>query len=126
MINVKKMADDEVFVFGSNESGRHGAGAAKTAMDAGAVWGVGFGHQGSTFAIPTKDWDVQTLSLRSIEFYVCRFLAYADMREDLKFLVTRIGCGLAGYKDDDIAPMFVCAPSNVVLPDEWIAFIDGM
>jgi hypothetical protein len=119
VINVKKMADDEVFVFGSNEAGRHGAGAAKTAMDAGAVYGVGFGHQGSTFAIPTKDWHIYTLSLDSIKFYVNRFLAYADTQPDLKFLVTRIGCGLAGYKDEDIAPLFSDAPSNVILPDEW-------
>lgn len=123
MINVKKMADNEVFVFGSNEAGRHGAGAAKTAMDAGAVWGVGFGYQGSTFAIPTKDWNVETLSLDSIQFYVNRFLAFADAHEDLKFLVTRIGCGLAGYKDADIAPMFIGAPSNCVFPDEWAEYL---
>ena len=109
-----------VFVFGSNEAGRHGAGAALFARENhGAVYGVGVGRTGDSYAIPTKDKNIKTLPLAVIEKYVSEFIKYAAQHPATVFNVTRIGCGLAGYKDEDIAPMFKDAPSNCNLPKEW-------
>ena len=110
----------QVFVFGSNEAGRHGAGAARVAYEKhGARWGKGFGHYGDSFAIPTKDMSIMTLDLTVIRKYVEAFLQYASAHKDLTFKVTRIGCGLAGYTDQEIAPMFWEAPSNCLFDDMW-------
>lgn len=110
----------EVFVFGSNLAGRHGKGAALEARQKwGAVYGKGFGRQGMSYAIPTKDERLNTLSLERIYGYVRHFVAYAAAHRDEQFIVTRVGCGLAGYSDDQIAPMFQDAPPNCVLPQGW-------
>lgn len=120
----KVCPEGAIFVFGSNESGYHGGGAAATAVKAyGARMHKGFGPQGNSWAIPTKDWTIDTLPLEDIRPYVQRFLAYAKSFEEtypkVRFFVTRIGCGLAGYTDADIGPMFVGAPSNCILPEGW-------
>jgi len=110
----------KVFVFGSNLAGRHGKGAAKDALLLhGAVYGESFGHFGNSFAIPTRDRAIRTLPLPTIAGYVSMFLVYATMHEELTFQVTRIGCGLAGYTDLQIAPMFKHAPPNCELPKGW-------
>ncbi len=112
------MAD--IFVFGSNLAGRHGKGAALFArQNHGAIYGVGQGRQGNSYGIPTKDSNIQTLQLSQIENYVERFVYYAKQHPELTFNVTKIGCGLAGYTEDQIAPMFADAPSNCNLPDGW-------
>ncbi|MFP3556449.1 hypothetical protein SB861_37900 [Paraburkholderia sp. SIMBA_049] len=110
-----------IFVFGSNEAGRHGAGAALEAYKKhGARWGMSYGMHGSSFAIPTKDVNIETLPLERIQDYVTGFLAYAHgQRRVMTFKVTRIGCGLAGLKDEDIAPMFFTAPSNCQFDTAW-------
>lgn len=109
-----------IFVFGSNLAGRHGKGAALYARNNhGAVYGVGRGRTGNAYAIPTKDADIRTLPLPTIKIYVEEFLEYARQNPDLSFQVTRIGCGLAGYKNHQIAPMFKGAPINCILPEEW-------
>lgn len=109
-----------VFVFGSNESGIHGAGAAKFAYEKkGARWGKSYGHYGDSFAIPTKDEYIETMPLDRIQEYVQGFLAYARGHRKVKFQVTAIGCGLAGYKHEDIAPMFRMAPSNCSFDTQW-------
>lgn len=109
-----------IFVFGSNLAGRHGAGAALFARNNyGAVYGQGVGRQGYSYAIPTKDYRINTLPLETIQGYVNEFLLYARNHPELDFRVTRIGCGLAGYNDAQIAPMFVNAPSNCFLPEGW-------
>lgn len=114
------MTTKPIFVFGSNLAGRHGKGAALDALrDHGAVRGVGVGPQGSSYAIPTKDRNFYPLTLATIEVYVRDFLAYATKHAHLTFEVTRIGCGLAGYTDAQIAPMFAKAPVNCLLPVEW-------
>ena len=116
----------EIFVFGSNESGYHGAGAARLAADRfGAKMGQGFGMAGNTFAIPTKDWDIQTLPLNVVAMYVARFIAFAKMNPKKTFLVTKIGTGLAGLKIEDIAPMFQEAmkSGNIVLPKDFHDFL---
>jgi hypothetical protein len=110
----------QIFVFGSNLAGRHGKGAALTAYKShGAIYGVGIGIQGNSYAIPTKDENIKTLPLSKIEKYVKGFIKFAELNPDLSFQVTRIGCGLAGYEDSDIAPMFKDAPQNCMLPVGW-------
>lgn len=109
-----------VFVFGSNTSGRHGKGAAFYAT----AWcdarrGQGEGVQGRSYAIPTKDRFFNTRPLPEIAASVQRFLRYAESKPLLTFAVTRIGCGLAGYDDADISPMFADAPQNCLLPTGW-------
>ena len=111
---IKELAPNEVFVFGSNLGGFHGGGAARAAMNLfGAVWGQGVGLQGQSYAIPTMQGGVET-----IKPYVDEFVRFADSRPDLYFYVTRIGCGIAGFRDEDIAPLFKDALSlaNVALP----------
>lgn len=110
---------DEIFVFGSNEAGRHGKGAVLHAMKLGAVPGVSFGRRGKTFAIPTKDKHLKTLKLEQIQTYAFWFLSYARQNPNLKFFLTRVGCGLAGYTDKEIAPFFEGAPPNVRKPPGW-------
>lgn len=109
-----------IFVFGSNEAGIHGAGAARYAlMHKGAVYGVGYGRQGDSFAIPTKDWTVDQLPLDTIKSYVDGFIRFAKTFNTAEFHLTKIGCGLAGFQQSDIAPMFADAPKNVFLIDDF-------
>ena len=111
-----------IFVFGSNEAGRHGKGAALMALRSfGAIYGQGVGLQGNSYAIPTKDGNLNTLPLEKIKEYVDDFILFASQNKDRIFFVTRVGCGLAGYSDKDIYPMFDPAQSltNVILPVEW-------
>jgi len=109
-----------VFVFGSNLAGRHFSGAAEFARKYhDAKIGIGYGLEGTSFAIPTKDFDVKTLPLETIEIFVRLFIYYARQHPELRFNVTRVGCGLAGYTDKDIGPMFWGATSNCDLPEGW-------
>ena len=114
------MKSKAIFVFGSNLAGRHGKGAALCALkEHGAIYGQGKGLQGNSYAIPTKDIDLKVIPLVHIREYVQEFLIFADTHPEFIFKVTRIGCGLAGYKDEDIAPMFKDAPYNCILPSGW-------
>ena len=113
----------EVFVFGSNLAGIHGAGAAKVALDKyGALWGKGVGLHGMTYAIPTKNEFIHTLPLHEIEEFVERFVSDSNFYEDGQYFVTRVGCGLAGYKDEQIAPMFKGA-KNCSFAEEWKQYL---
>ena len=108
---------DEVFVFGSNLAGMHGGGAAYAAFQKfGAVWGCGVGLQGQSYAIPTMQGGVET-----IKPYVDDFIDFAHARPDLFFYVTRIGCGIAGFADAEIAPLFAAARTvpNICLPESF-------
>jgi len=112
----------DVFVFGSNEAGIHGAGAALTATNFGAKRSVANGPSGKTYAIPTKPRDLAvSLPLSAIEKYVAEFVAYATQQQDKCFLVTEIGCGLAGRHPSQIAPMFrgCAALPHVCLPQRF-------
>ena len=107
----------EIFVFGSNLAGMHGGGAAYIAHEKfGAEWGVGVGRTGQCYAIPTMQGGVET-----IRPYVDEFIQYAQQHPDLIFLVTRIGCGIAGFTDQQIAPLFKLAKDfeNVAFPAGW-------
>lgn len=113
-----------IFVFGSNIAGRHGAGAAAYAHKfEGAVYGNGVGHHGNSYALPTKDINIQTLDLADVKQFVDLFIQYAELNPELEFKVTRIGCGLAGYKDSEIAPLFNNAPSNCQFDSVWAGYI---
>ena len=110
----------KIFVFGSNLAGRHGKGAALFARNhRGAIYGIGKGPQGYSYAIPTKTAGLKPIPLDEIELEVLNFLAYARSKPELVFEITKIGCGLAGYKEEQIAPMFRDAPSNCELPKGW-------
>ena len=109
---------DEIFVFGSNLAGMHGGGAARLAYERfGAVWGCGVGLQGQAYAIPTMQGGVET-----IRPYVDQFIDFARSRPDLFFYVTRIGCGIAGFVDAEIAPLFSAARTvpNICLPESFM------
>lgn len=116
-----KTPTNMIFVFGSNEGGWHGAGAAKFALEhRGAKLRVPFGQEGQSFAIPTKDETIKhTLKLPTIKAYVDEFIEEAKLHPEQSYQVTRIGCGLAGLKDEDIAPMFKDAPDNCWFDTAW-------
>ena len=112
----------KIFVFGSNLAGRHGAGAARYACaHYDAEYGVGVGPTGCAYALPTKDRHLNTLPLNQIELYISQFLRYAELNPDDEFLLTPIGCGLAGYRRDQIKPLIEMynRPSNVIYTQEW-------
>lgn len=114
---ITSLKEDEVFVFGSNLAGRHGGGAARIAVDHfGAVWGEGVGLFGKTYAIPTMHGGTDVIAP-----YVDDFITFAIDHPDKYFYVTRIGCGIAGFKDEDIAPLFKKAVgiSNICLPKSF-------
>ena len=115
--NITALEPNEIFVFGSNLSGMHGGGAAWVAYRKfGAIMGQGVGLQGQSYGIPTMQGGVET-----IRPYVDEFIDFAKSHPELTFLVTRIGCGIAGFKDAEIAPLFEAAHEveNIVLPPEW-------
>ena len=118
---IKELKENEVFVFGSNLGGFHGGGAARVALDQfGAVWGQGVGLQGQSYAIPTMHGGVDV-----IKPYVDEFIAFARAHRELKFLVTPIGCGIAGFAIEEIAPLFAAAidDENVILPESFVKVI---
>ena len=119
---IKKLEQGHIFVFGSNLSGRHGKGAAKTALGWGAKWGQAAGLQGRTYGIPTKDASIRrTLTIKEIKPFVDEFIEFSKNNPNLIFLVTEVGCGLAGHKQKDIAPLFVNAVDveNIYLPEKF-------
>jgi hypothetical protein len=118
------MSDKSIFVFGSNLAGRHGAGAAFFAVaNKGAIYGQGVGLQGQSYAIPTKDHNMRTLPLDTVKYYIDAFVDFAAHNPELKFQLTQIGCGLAGYTPEDIIPLLPkLLPCNVFVPPEW--FLD--
>lgn len=120
---ITSLKPNEIFVFGSNLAGRHGRGAAKDALyKFGATWGQGDGLQGQSYGICTKGHKLEVLPLSAIRINVDRFTRFAIAHPELKFLVTPIGCGLAGYSPRAIAPMFQIAIRlpNVELPEEFV------
>lgn len=116
--NITSLEHNQVFVFGSNKAGIHGAGAAKQAVRFGARKGSS-GAVGQTYGIHTKGFNLEPMTLIDINMHVALFLNYAD-QVGKEFLVTAIGCGLAGHTPEEIAPMFRLAPDNVLLPQSFI------
>jgi hypothetical protein len=113
----------EIFVFGSNLAGIHGAGAARVAKDSfGAKWGYGIGLMGNSWAIPTKNKDIETLPLNQVYDYILTFVNYTQ-HTDIPFFVTRVGCGLAGFQDSGIAPLFKDA-KNCSFAEQWRPYLE--
>ncbi len=120
---IESLGEREIFVFGSNLRGAHAGGAARIAKQKfGAIWGQGVGLQGHSYAIPTMQGGVQT-----IRPYTDEFISFASSHPELTFLVTRIGCGIAGFTDRQIAPLFEKALPlrNVILPREFVRCLLG-
>lgn len=118
---VNELKEDEVFVFGSNLAGAHGGGAARVAYEKfGAIWGQGVGLQGRSYGIPTMQGGVET-----IKPYVDDFIEYAKQHPDKKFLVTPIGCGIAGFTEEEIAPLFkeAVGVENIWLPEGFYNYL---
>lgn len=121
---ITELSENEIFVFGSNLEGRHVGGAARIAYDKfGAIWGQGIGLQGKSYAIPTMHGPIST-----IKPYVDEFIEFAKMYSSYCFLLTRIGCGIAGFRDEEVAPLFIEALNvqNIYLPKVWISIINEM
>jgi hypothetical protein len=119
---IKELKENEIFVFGSNTAGIHGAGAAKLAHQKfGAIWGVGFGLAGQSFAIPSKDDKIETMPLNMIQSYVTQFIKFTKTMPQLTFLVIEIGCGLANLTPEEVAPLFKDAVNieNIHLPERF-------
>lgn len=115
---ISQLKPNEIFVFGSNLAGAHGGGAARLAYDRfGAVWGQGVGLQGQSYGIPTMHGGVDV-----IKPYVDEFIAFAKAHPEMKFFVTKIGCGIAGFTTEEMAPLFADAVDveNVILPQEFV------
>jgi hypothetical protein len=125
--NIQTLKPNEIFVFGSNLSGIHGGGAARLAYEKfGAIYGQGVGIMGQSYAIPTKSEGIKrTLSIAEIKPHVYKFISWARYHCGNTFLVTEIGCGLAGYEPKDIAPLFKESINiqNIYLPQRFIDII---
>ena len=114
---ITSLGENEIFVFGSNLAGAHGGGAALLAYRKfGAIWGQGVGLQGQSYGIPTMQGGVETIAP-----YVDEFIAFAEAHPELTFFVTKIGCGIAGFSDAEISPLFKAAHgiANIILPRGW-------
>jgi len=124
--NITHLEPNQIFVYGANSAGIHGAGAAKLALKWGAKM-YEYGLNGQTYGIPTKDRQIYTLPLDKIQLHVNDFLATAFSHQEYEFLVTKIGCGLALYQPKDIAPLFKIIKTgvfeNVILPEEFYRYI---
>jgi hypothetical protein len=120
---ISELNENEIFVFGSNLQGSHGGGAAAIAAKMfGAIWGQGVGLQGQSYGIPTMHGGID-----EIKPYVDEFIEFAKQNPSLKFLVTRIGCGIAGFTEEQMAPLFAKGADveNVYLPDSFWEIIEG-
>ena len=119
----EKLPRDSIFVFGSSIQGSHKGGAARTARKLyGAITGVGVGLQGQSYAIPTME------GLETMKLYIDQFILIANIMYFCKFYVTRIGCGIAGYSDEDVAPLFAQALGlkNVYLPESFVTILEEL
>lgn len=119
---ITTLADDEIFVFGSNLEGLHGGGAALLAYERfGAIWGQGTGLQGKSYGIPTMHGGIDAIAP-----YVDEFIAFARDHKELKFLVTEIGCGIAGFTIEEMATLFKDAmdEENIYLPQRFIKILE--
>lgn len=117
---IEKLQPNEIFIFGSNLAGRHGAGAALQArLDFGAKTGVGEGITGQCYAFPTLDADLQRVSVADLCASRDRLFECCLANPDKQFLLTKVGCGLAGFKESTIRRLFLDPPSNLILPEDW-------
>jgi len=121
--NITSLKPNEVFVFGSNLDGFHYGGAVRVAFEKfGAIWGEGTGLYGQSYAIPTMHGGIEDIAP-----YIDDFCQFVCDYPDKMFLITRAGCGIAGFKDTEIAPLFadLIETDNVALPQEWVDIINA-
>lgn len=122
---IKALPENTVFVFGSNLAGQHIDGAAKTALTHfGALKGVGRGWSGQSYAIPTINEHLQQMPLSQIQHYIDDFKIYTKNHPKIQYFITSLGCGIAGYKIEEIAPMFRGISRNVIFPQSFRAFVE--
>lgn len=121
--NITELGENQIFVFGSNLAGKHNGGGAKIALERfGAIYGEGVGIQGQSYAIPTLDANFKKIDLTEIRFYIDMFFQFAYNHPQYEFLVTKIGCGIAGYNISDIAPLLLNPFKNIILPEDFWNF----
>ena len=116
---ITKLKKNQIFVFGSNLNGFHAGGAAAQAMKWGAILGQGEGLQGKTYAFPTLDKKMHKVSQTALKRSVKALYKVCSENPDKDFLLTKVGCGIAGFTEEEIKPLFTNAPSNLVLPEDW-------
>jgi hypothetical protein len=117
---ITRLQPHEIFVFGSNQAGRHAGGAARLARERfGAEDGVGEGLTGQAYAFPTLTTAFEKVTRASFEVSRDRLFATARAHPDKTFLLTKVGCGIAGFSEDQIRPLFANPPANVILPEDW-------
>ncbi|ODR25797.1 A1S_2505 family phage non-structural protein [Mycolicibacterium porcinum] len=117
---IDKLEPHQIFVFGSNEAGHHFGGAAAQAhRDFGAEWGVGEGLTGRSYAFPTLAADMQRVSNTQLKASRLRLYRTAQAHPDAEFLLTKVGCGIAGFSEDTMRKLFRNAPSNIIKPEDW-------
>lgn len=123
--NYDKPIVDQIFVFGSNTAGIHGAGAARDAKrHYGAQFGIGSGLSGRSYAIPTKDNNIKTLPLSVIKRHIDDFIKFSYDKDSRFFFVTKVGCGLAGYNSEQIGPLFKQANINCLFHEDWKSYLE--
>ena len=117
---ITELKDNEVFVFGSNKAGQHDGGAAKVAYDKfGAIYGIGHGLVGQSYAFPTLGKNLEKLDELDLKHAVTIF-KYTVMRlPAVTFYLTKVGCGIAGYPEEDMKKLFINTPPNVIKPEGW-------
>ena len=122
--NIEKLPLEGVFVFGANLQYKHGAGAARTALDKfGAVWGKGR-LQGQSYALPTKHTPYKGMSLEQISHHIEEFISFAHSNSNLTFYLTDIGCGLAGHKAEEITSLLRVIPENVIISERFYKLLN--
>ena len=117
---ITELKENQIFVFGSNRRGEHLSGAAKQAYEQfGAEWGIGEGLSGRTYAFPTLEWEMTKVGLRSLEKQRDRLFATCRALPEKEFLLTKVGCGIAGYEESYMKSLFKSSPKNLIKPEEW-------
>lgn len=111
---INSLKQNQVFVFGSNTNGYHNGGAAKQAVEWGAIYGIGVGRQGQTYAIPTLGSDFTKLPLETITYHLLKLVCDASQEPQTEFLLTKIGTGIAGFTEEEIESIMPTLPSNII------------
>jgi hypothetical protein len=116
---ITSLKPNQIFVFGSNMWGRHDGGAAKQAMEFGAEYGINEGLSGQTYAFPTLEREYTKRGIKALQKSRDRLYATCKALPEKTFLLTKVGCGIAGYSEDEIRPLFINQPNNLILPEDW-------
>lgn len=118
--NITSLGDKEIFIFGSNGNGYHAGGAARQALEQfGAVWGIAEGLSGKTYAFPTLNRNMRKRNIKSLEDSRNKLFVTAEALPEYTFLLTKVGCGIAGFKEEKMAELFSECPDNIVKPEGW-------